>query len=97
MKENPANAIKDTMWNCFKDKGQKSDIPSLKEFVYDLIQKTTQETAGQRKAKDHINWDGLNTTIMSIVVAATTLVLSGDLDKIEGSACDDLEDVEGVS
>ena len=37
MKENPANAIKDTMWKFLMDKGQKSNIPSLKEYVYDLI------------------------------------------------------------
>ena len=37
MKENPANAIKDTMWKFLMDKGQKSNIPALKEYVYDLI------------------------------------------------------------
>ena len=30
MKENPANAIKDTMWKFLMDKGQKSNIPALK-------------------------------------------------------------------
>lgn len=48
MKENPANAIKDTMWRFLMDKGQKANIPALKEYVYDLIQMTTQKTAGQR-------------------------------------------------
>ena len=52
MKENPANALKDTMWKFLMDKGQKSNIPALKEYVYDLIQMTTQKTAGQRKIKD---------------------------------------------
>ena len=87
MKENPANAIKDTMWKFLMDKGQKSNIPALKEYVYDLIQMTTQKTAGQRKVKDHISWDELDMTIMSIVIEATALVLSGDLDEIEGR-CD---------
>ena len=85
MKENPANAIKDTMWKFLMDKGQKSNIPALKEYVYDLIQMTTQKTAGQRKTKDHISWGELDMTIMSIVIEATALVLSGDLDEIEGT------------
>ena len=84
MKENSANAIKDTMWKFLMDKGQKSNIPVLKEYVYDLIQMTTQKTSGQRKVKDHISWDELDMTIMSIAIEATALVLSGDLDEIEG-------------
>ena len=87
MKENPANAIKDTMWKFLMDKGQKSNISALKEYVYDLIEMTTQKTAGQRKIKDHISWDELDMTIMSIAIEATALVLSGDLDEIEGR-CD---------
>ena len=83
MKENLANALKDTMWKFLMDKGQKSNIPALKEYVYDLIQMTTQKTAGQRKAKSHISWDELDMTMMSIVIEATCLVLSGDLDLIE--------------
>ena len=83
MKENPANAIKDTMWKFLMDKGQKSNIPALKEYVYDLIQMTTQKTAGQREVKGHISWDELDMTMMSIVIEATCLVLSGDLDLIE--------------
>jgi hypothetical protein len=85
MKNNPANAIKDTMWKFLMDKGQKSNIAALKEYVYDLIGMTTQKTAGQKgyAAKSHIDWDELDMTIMSIVIEATALVLSGDLDKIE--------------
>ena len=84
MKENPANTIKDTMWKFLMDKGQKSNIPALKEYVYDLIQMTTQKTAGQREVKGHISWDELDMTMVSIVIEATALVLSGDLDEIEG-------------
>ena len=83
MKENPANAIKDTMWKFLMDGGQKSNISALKEYVYDLIKMTTQKTAGQRKTKDQISWDELDMTIMSIVIEATALVLSGDLDEIK--------------
>ena len=61
------------------EKGQKSNISALKEYVYDLIQMTTQKTAGQREVKSHISWDELDMTIMSIVIEATALILSGDL------------------
>jgi len=85
MTTNPANAIKDTMWAFLMDKGQKANIPALKGYVYDLIQMTTQKTGGQEKyaAKSHISWEELDMTLMSIVIEATALVLSGELDKIE--------------
>ena len=41
--QNPANVIKDTMWYFLMDKGQKANIPALKESVYRLIQMTTQK------------------------------------------------------
>lgn len=81
MNKNPANQIKDTMWTFLMDHGQKSNIPALKEYVYDLIKMTTQKDAGQRKAKGNISWDELNMMLMSIVIEATALVLSGDLDQ----------------
>lgn len=84
MKQNPANAIKDTMWKFLMDGGQKANIPALKEWVYDLIKMSTQKTAGQRRtAKNHIPWEELDMTLMSIVIEATCLVLSGELDKLE--------------
>lgn len=85
MTTNPANAIKDTMWTFLMDKGQKANIPALKGYVYDLIQMTTQKTAGQKQyvAKPHISWEELDMTLMSIAIEATALVLSGELDKIE--------------
>lgn len=83
MKQNPANAIKDTMWKCLMDGGQKANITSLKEYVYDLIKMTTQKTAGQRiTAKNDIPWEELDMTLMSIVIEATCLVLSGELEKL---------------
>ena len=78
---NPANDLKDLMWQFFIDKGQKANIPALKEYVYKLIAMTTQKTAGQKKG---INWSELDMLLMSIVIEATALVLSGELDKIEG-------------
>lgn len=85
---NPANEIKSVMWTFLMDKGQKENIPALKEYVYDLIGMTIQKTAGQREmgtAKKDINWDELDMTLMSIVIEATALVLSGKLDEVEES------------
>ncbi len=89
MTTNPANAIKDTMWKFLMDKGQQANIPALKEYVYDLIKLTTQKTAGQRAtAKNDIPWEHLDMTLMRIVIEATALVLSGELDKLtEGTEC----------
>ena len=81
MKKNPANQIKDTMWAFLMDHGQQANIPALKEYVYDLIGMTTQKTAGQRKSKHDIDWGELDMTLMSIVIEATALVLSGDLER----------------
>lgn len=85
MKNNPTNEIKSIMWKFLMDNGQKANIPALKEHVYDLIEMTTQKTAGQKQyaAKKHIDWSELDMTLMSIVIEATALVLSGELDKIE--------------
>lgn len=82
MKENPANAIKDTMWHFLMDRGQKANISALKEYVYDLIQMATQKDAGQRQAKNRIPWQELDMTLMSIVIEATALVLSGEMDRL---------------
>lgn len=81
MQNNPANNLKDFMWQFLMDKGQKANIPALKEYVYKLIAMTTQKTAGQKKG---INWSELDMVLMSIVIEATALVQSGELDKIEG-------------
>ena len=84
MKDNPANAIKDTMWSFLMDHGQKANVPALKEAVYDLIAATTQKDAGQRKNKPkNFDWNNLDTLFMEIVIEATALVLSGELDKLE--------------
>lgn len=90
MKTNPANELKDMMWGFLMDKGQKSNIPALKEYVYDLIKATTQKDAGQRGKSGNIDWNHLDMIVWSIVCEATALVLSGDLDKLE------LEDNEHV-
>lgn len=83
--ENPANGIKDLMWSFVMDKGQKENIPELKNSVYRLIKMTTQKTAGQYKGKNstHISWETLDMEIMRIVIEATALVLSGRLDELE--------------
>lgn len=83
MKENPANAIKNTMWRFLMDGEQKENIPALKDAVYDLIKMTTQKDAGQRGVKGNINFDNLDMTLMYIAIEATALVLSGRLDELE--------------
>lgn len=80
MQNNPANNLKDFMWQFLMDKGQKANIPALKENVYTLIAMATQKTAGQKKG---INWSELDMVLMSIVIEATALVQSGVLDEIE--------------
>ena len=85
MKENPANGIKNTMWSFLMEHEQKENISALKEYVYDLIQMTTQKTAGQNKKRQpkQMDWSELDMTLMSIVIEATALVLSGRLDELE--------------
>lgn len=80
MQNNPANNLKDFMWHFLMTKGQKANIPALKEYVYKLIALTTQKTAGQKKG---ISWSELDMVLFSVIVEATALVLSGELDKIE--------------
>lgn len=77
---NPADGLKDAMWQFLMTKGQKANVPALKEYVYKLIAMTTQKTAGQKKG---INWSELDMVLMSIVIEATALVQSGVLDEIE--------------
>ena len=89
---NPADVLKDPMWRMFRTFGQKSNIPALKQAVYDLIQMATQKTAGQRKddKKGYINWEeSLDMTLWTIVIEAVALVVSGDLDKLEGANDED--------
>ena len=77
---NPADGLKDAMWQFLMTKGQKANVPALKEYVYKLIAMTTQKTAGQKKG---INWSEIDMVLMSIVIEATALVQSGVLDEIE--------------
>ena len=66
--------------------GQKANIPALKEYAYELIQMTVQKSSGQNlklQAKGHIDWNCLDMVLMSIVIEATALVLSGRLDELE--------------
>ena len=83
MQNNPADSLKDAMWHFLMTKGQKANIPALKEYVYKLIAMTTQKTAGQKKG---ISWSELDMVIFSVIVEATALVLSGELDKIKEDA-----------
>ena len=91
---NPADGLKDAMWHFLTTKGQKANIPALKEYVYKLIAMTTQKTAGQKKG---INWSELDMVLFSVIVEATALVLSGELDKIEGETDGDKKECDNKS
>ena len=79
----PANMLKDTMWFFLMDKGQKANVPALKDYVYQLVKATSQSDAGQRGIAGHVDWRELDMVLWSIVVEATALVLSGELDALE--------------
>lgn len=83
MKENPANAIKDSMWDFLKDGSHEPNIDGLKDGVYTLIQMSTQKDAGQRGKAGHVPFDLLEMVKWQIICEATALVLSGELDKLE--------------
>lgn len=88
------SGLKDGMWSMFwlqhnlSPSDTESDKSVLKENVARLIRLTTQKNAGQRGVKDCLDWNSLNTTLMMIACAATSLCLSGVLgdmpDTIEG-------------
>lgn len=84
MESNPANKIKDSMWDFLKDGGQDADISTLKSAVYSLIQMTTQKDAGQRGNVNNIPFEVLELLKWQIVCEACALVLSGKLDDLEG-------------
>ena len=79
---NPADVLKEPMWQMFMTFGQRSNPEQLKTYVYDLIKMSTQKTAGQRSdKKSDMPWDeNLDMTLWGIVIEATALVLSGQLD-----------------
>lgn len=85
MKNNPADKIEDPMWSFLATHGQQANIPRLKECVNDFIQLLTQKTGGQQSQsrKDDISIDNLDMILNEIVIEATALVLSGELDKLE--------------
>lgn len=77
---NPADVLKEPMWQMFMTFGQKANPDQLKKYVHDLIKMSTQKTAGQRGGKD-LSWeDDLHMTLWGIVIEATALVVSGELD-----------------
>ena len=95
------SGLKGAMWSMFwmrQNSGREdieADINALKEHVARLIRLTTQKVgydAMKRGIKDALDWNSIDTTIMTIVCAATSLCLSGlfgEMPKtIEGDKCD---------
>lgn len=86
MKNNPANAIKDNMWDFLKDGSHKdASVKQLKESVYDLISMTTQKGGGEHSTQEGkmIPFQLLDIVKWSIICEAVALVLSGKLDALE--------------
>ena len=86
MKTNPANAIKDNMWDFLKDGSYKdASVKQLKERVYDLIGMTTQKGGGGHEGQvgKMIPFEMLDLVKWSIICEAVALVLSGKLDELE--------------
>ena len=86
MKNNPANAIKDNMWDFLKDGSYKdASVKQLKESVYDLIGMTTQKGGGNHPSQlgGMIPFEMLDLVKWSIICEAVALVLSGKLDELE--------------
>ena len=75
----------DTMWTFLQMGQQKSNVPTLKKAIQDLITMMTQKNSGHRgNDKKSINWEeNVDMTIITIVCESVGLYLSGDLDKIE--------------
>lgn len=90
MKTNPANEIKDSMWDFLKDGNGKHNVKRLKESVYDLIKMTTQKGGGTHPGQfgRMIPFEMLDIVKWEIICEATALVLSGKLDVLEGDDSD---------
>ena len=82
------------MWSMFWLKanagniGTEADKEALKENVARMIRMTTQKNAGQRGAKDCIDWSCLEHTMLTICCCAASLALAGEFgpmpEMIEG-------------
>ena len=61
------------------------DTDELRELVSQLVQMTTQKTAGQRRDKPgDLPWDNYERVKMALLCSAVCLVQSGQLDRLEG-------------
>lgn len=87
----PANQmsemVKDAMWYFLMRGGQQANIPALEEAVNELCHAMMQKTGGQAKyAKSgDVDFKNLDWIMWRIVIEATALVLSGELDKLKGT------------
>lgn len=81
---NPANELKDSMWDFLKDGKQEANITALKNAVYTLIELTTQKDGGQRGKG--VPFEILDLVKWQIICEATALVLSGRLEEEHDSA-----------
>lgn len=88
--------LKDDMFSMFmleRSKGEPVDVEhekeTLKEYCARMVRMATQKTAGQRGNKDDLDaLNSLDVTMMTIVICACRLCLSGEMgpmpEMIEG-------------
>lgn len=95
--------LKDAMWSMFwfaNDKGSpdnQADKEALKDAVAWLIRATTQKVgvdAQRRGLKDAVDWKSLDTQIMRIVCAATSLCLHGEFGEMPQFIEDEPKEME---
>ena len=85
------DGLKDAMWSMFwfvDEKGSpdnEADKQKLKECVARLIRATTQKVgydAQKRGLRNAVDWNTLDTEIMTIVCLATSLCLHGEFGEM---------------
>lgn len=76
-----------SMWAALQSGGQTFDPEELRTLVRQWIRMATQKTAGQEPyaKKGDVSTENLERVKMGILCEAVALVLSGELDKIEGT------------
>lgn len=82
MNTNPADAIKNAMWDFVKTGYQTGDPQALKTAVYELVGMATQKDGGQRPDSKGLPFELLDMVKWKIIVEASALVLSGQIDRL---------------
>lgn len=84
------SGLKDAMWSMFWFKDEKgspdneADKEELKKQVALLIRATTQKAGcdAQRRVKNAVDWNSVDTIMMMIICLATSLCLHGEFGEM---------------